>query len=213
MTRSERGPKPSRSSKSTTTTALGVLLCAASFGSGCRSPTTRSPAVSRVAAEDVAPSAAPVVNPVDETAAQAPEQQAATEAATETATETVTETETATETETETVTVKLQVEPPRVAHVFWGARDLGPAPLEVKRPRGSGPLDLILRAPGYLPFHTRAFTDKDDHLAVRLVPEAGAASQFGYPARLKPKVGVGLDSGRPAPQSPSTLLRRPLELP
>ena len=110
---------------------------------------------------------------------------------------------------TETVTVKLQVEPPRVAHVLWGAKDLGTAPLEVKRPRGSGPLDLILRAPGYLTLHTRAFTDKDDRLAVRLVPEVDAVSQFGYPARLKPKVGVGLDSGHSAPQFPSTLLRPP----
>ena len=140
-----------------------------------------------------------MVNPVDEMAAQAPKERTETDAVTETETET----------ETAMVTVKLQVEPPKVAHVFWGAKDLGPAPLEVKRPRGSGPLDLILRAPGYLTFHTRAFTDKDDRLAVRLVPEVDAVSQFGYPARLKPKVGVGLDSGHSAPQFPSTLLRPP----
>jgi hypothetical protein len=167
---------------------------------GCGSPATRSPAVSRAVVEDVAPSAVPVPDRVaspsaarepaqNDAGAEAPEPEAATE--------------------TETVTVKLQVEPPKVAHVFWGAKDLGPAPLEVKRPRGSGPLDLILRAPGYLTLHTRAFTDKDDHIAVRLVPETDAASQFGYPARLKPKVGVGLDSGHRATQLPSNLLRPP----
>jgi hypothetical protein len=80
----------------------------------------------------------------------------------------------------EMVTIKLNVEPPKHAHVFWGTKDLGVAPLEIRRPRGSGPLDLVLRAPGFLTFHTRAFTDRDDRIAIRLIPEAEASRVFGY---------------------------------
>src|SRR5206468_3594040 len=54
------------------------------------------------------------------------------------------------------------------------------APLELQRPRGSGPLDLLVVAPGALPLHTRAFTDRDDKLALRLVAESGGPSLLGY---------------------------------
>ena len=80
----------------------------------------------------------------------------------------------------ETVTIKVVVDPPKPAHVFWGAQDLGVAPLEIKRPRGSGPVDLVVRSPGALTVHTRAFTDRDDKIAIRLVPETEAARVFGY---------------------------------
>lgn len=89
----------------------------------------------------------------------------------------------------EMVTVKIVVDPPQRAHVFWGVKDLGPAPLEIRRPRGSGPVDLILRAPGYLTVHTRAFTERDDKLAFKLVPETDAARMFGYHLRQLPRQG------------------------
>jgi hypothetical protein len=80
----------------------------------------------------------------------------------------------------EMITVRLLVDPPKRAHVFWGQKDLGTAPIEIQRPRGSGPLDLLLRAPGYLTFHTRAFTDRDDKVTIHLVPESEAPRMFGY---------------------------------
>jgi hypothetical protein len=82
----------------------------------------------------------------------------------------------------ETVTIKLFAEPARKARVFWGRKDLGLAPLELSRPRGSGPLDLLVVAPGALPLHTRVFTDRDDKLSLRLVPESDAPSMLGYHA-------------------------------
>jgi hypothetical protein len=82
--------------------------------------------------------------------------------------------------EVELVTIKLVVTPPKLAHVIWGVKDLGVAPLELRRPRGSGPMDLLLRAPGFLTHHTRVFTDRDDTLSIRLTPENEAASTFGY---------------------------------
>jgi hypothetical protein len=90
------------------------------------------------------------------------------------------------------VTIKLLADASRKAHVFWGRKDLGLAPLEIRRPRGSGPLDLLVIAPGFLPLHTRAFTDRDDTLSLRLYDEAAAGGLLGHP--------VG--AADPAPASP-----------
>lgn len=80
------------------------------------------------------------------------------------------------------VTIHVLVEPPQRGHVIWGAKDFGVGPLDIRRPRGSGPLDLVVRAPGYLTLHTRAFTDRDNTLSVHLVPQAEAPRFAGYHA-------------------------------
>jgi len=80
------------------------------------------------------------------------------------------------------VTIHVLIEPPQRAHVIWGAKDYGLGPLDIRRPRGSGPLDLLIRAPGYLTLHTRAFTERNSTLSVHLVPEAEAARFPGYQA-------------------------------
>ena len=80
----------------------------------------------------------------------------------------------------ETVTIKLTADARRQARVTWGRKDLGTAPLEIVRPRGSAPLDLLIVAPGYLPLHTRVFTDRNDTLALRLYTEREAAVLPGF---------------------------------
>src|SRR5204862_4615302 len=76
--------------------------------------------------------------------------------------------------------IKLVADQARKARVFWGRKDLGLAPLEITRPRGSGPLDLIVVAPGALTLHTRVFTDRDDKLALRLYGQSDAPNLLGY---------------------------------
>jgi hypothetical protein len=80
----------------------------------------------------------------------------------------------------QTVTIKLLVDAKRKAHVFWGRKDLGELPLELQRPRDSGPMDLIVSAPGFLPLHTRVFTDRDDKLFLRLFSLQEAPQMLGY---------------------------------
>lgn len=80
----------------------------------------------------------------------------------------------------ETVTIRLVADPNRKARVFWGRKDLGLAPLELTRPRGSGPMDLVVVAPGAMTLHTRVFTDRDDKLALRLYAESEAPAMLGY---------------------------------
>jgi hypothetical protein len=76
-----------------------------------------------------------------------------------------------------TVRLQLRVSPVD-AEVTWGAKRLGivkrSEPLEIVRPQHSGPVDLVVRAAGFVPHHTRLFTDADDRVTVDLVrPSAG----------------------------------------
>ena len=79
-----------------------------------------------------------------------------------------------------TVKIKLVADARRQAHVLWGRKDLGVAPLELTRPRGSAPLDLTIQAPDCLPLHTRVFTDRDDTLSLRLYTDREASALPGY---------------------------------
>jgi hypothetical protein len=106
----------------------------------------------------------------------------------------------------ETVTIKLVADQSRKARVFWGRKDLGLAPLEVQRPRGSGPLDLVVIAPGALPLHTRVFTDRDDKLALRLYSDGEAPNLLGYrppEAAPPPEKTARSDAARPKRPWPS----------
>jgi hypothetical protein len=75
--------------------------------------------------------------------------------------------------------------------VFWGAKRLGIAkrgePFEIVRPQHSGPVDLLLRAAGFLPYHTRLFSDRDDRITVDLVRPTQAPSLNGWRPDEKPK--------------------------
>jgi hypothetical protein len=106
----------------------------------------------------------------------------------------------------ETVTIKLLADVHREAHVFWGRKDLGVAPLELKRPRGSGPVDLLVVAPGALPVHTRVFTNRDESLPLRFYSPKEAAGLLGgrppEPA-APPMLKTGLKTGPSAGQKPT----------
>jgi hypothetical protein len=82
------------------------------------------------------------------------------------------------------VTIKLVADASKQAHVFWGRKDLGVAPLELHRPRASGPLDLTVMAAGFLPLHTRAYTEHDETLSLRLYDADGARGLLGYPVKI-----------------------------
>ena len=85
----------------------------------------------------------------------------------------------------ETVTLKLSVTPQVRAVVTWGAKQMarlspGSMDTEIGRPRGSGPLDLEIKAEGYMPYHTRLYADRSDKVGVRLYRVEEASGLFGY---------------------------------
>jgi hypothetical protein len=85
----------------------------------------------------------------------------------------------------ETVKLKLVISPAVRATVHWGRKRLaetrpGEMTVDLERPRGSGPIDLVVRADGYLPHHVRLFTDRNDRLSVRLTRPEEARGLLGY---------------------------------
>ena len=101
------------------------------------------------------------------------------------------------------VNITLQTVPPRKAMVKWGSKTLGvipvPRPLVVVRPRDSGPLDLVIRAAGFLPVHTRAYTFSDSRVAIKLTPVDEKNTLFGYRAEVPPEGAANPDAGAPPP--------------
>jgi hypothetical protein len=109
-----------------------------------------------------------------------------------------------------TVQIVFTTVPPTHAIVTWGKTILGRisphAPLVVTRPRDSGPLDVIVRAGGYMPVHTRAHTFADTKIGVKLTRPDQKSTLFGYrapidagtPEGLSPS-GTGVDLQQPPP--------------
>jgi hypothetical protein len=89
------------------------------------------------------------------------------------------------------------------AKVVWGKQTLGmitpKAALTVVRPRDSGPLDVMVYAPGYLPVQTRAHTFEDQQIAVKLTTEDNKQTLWGYRAPLDAGVPPGDPAAMPAP--------------
>ena len=104
------------------------------------------------------------------------------------------------------VHITIQTVPPRKAQVKWGRKSLGliPAPraLVVERPRDSGPLDLTLRASGFLPVHTRAYTFTDSRVAVKLTPPSEKNKLFGYREEPAPNPDAGVPAVPGVPAAP-----------
>lgn len=93
------------------------------------------------------------------------------------------------------------------AKVLWGKRVLGLVekhkPLVISRPRDSGPLDVVVRADGFLPVQTRLYTFADGKLSVKLTPPDEQKTLLGY--REPPPPGAGADGGASLPAPGQTV--------
>ncbi len=101
-----------------------------------------------------------------------------------------------------TVRVTVSVYPRVAATVTMGKKRLGTTakgPLVLERGRDSGPLDLVIRAPGYLPLHTRAYTFEDNTIEVRLTRVDKKDTVYGYRQPLPPEDGTGGTGGTGGP--------------
>ena len=85
-----------------------------------------------------------------------------------------------------------------------GRKKLGDTPVTLERPRDSGPVDLVVRAEGYFPVHTRAYTFHNDVLYVKLTKLEDRLTLFGAKRDLnEPPPGGVPDGGTPPPSSPT----------
>jgi hypothetical protein len=92
----------------------------------------------------------------------------------------------------ETVTLKLSVTPQVKALVTWGAKQIahlapGSMDTEISRPRGSGPVDLEIKAEGFMTYHTRLYADRSDKVNVRLYRVEEAPGLLGYKRSVEKK--------------------------
>jgi hypothetical protein len=102
------------------------------------------------------------------------------------------------------VTTEISTVPAVGATIHFGRKKLGSAPLKTRFKRNSGPVDIVIRAPGYFRVNTRIFTHTDSSFAVKLTPLTEANTLFGYKEEIPPDAGViPADAGvSPAPASP-----------
>ena len=96
----------------------------------------------------------------------------------------------------ETVNLKLSVPPQVKALVTWGAKQIahlapGSMDTEISRPRGSGPVDLEIKAEGFMPYHTRLYADRSDKIGVRLYRLEDAPGMLGYKRSAEKKAPAG----------------------
>ncbi len=76
---------------------------------------------------------------------------------------------------------------PTKARVAWGKLQLGPTPVQLDRPRDSGPVDIVVRSDGYLPVHTRLYTFRNENLLVKLTKSADRMTILGAKKELPPE--------------------------
>jgi hypothetical protein len=96
--------------------------------------------------------------------------------------------------------IKLTIKsvPPK-SWVFWGKEKLGQTPVQLERPRDSGPVDIVVKNDGFLTLHTRLYTVRNETLVVRLVKVADRMTVLGAKAELPPE---NPDGGAPPPPPP-----------
>jgi hypothetical protein len=101
----------------------------------------------------------------------------------------------------ETARIEFTTNPSGDATVTWGKKKIGTIarrrPLVLTRPRDSGPMDVVVKAEGFLPVHTRAHTFGDNKVIVKLTAIDQQSTLLGYRAPLDAGVPLVPDGGVP----------------
>ena len=87
-----------------------------------------------------------------------------------------------------TVKIMIRVIPAKPkSKVFWGKKLMGETPLDIVRPRDSGPVDLVVKNDGFFNVHTRAYTYKNDILYVKLTKLVDKMKLLGAKQEIPPE--------------------------
>ncbi len=97
-----------------------------------------------------------------------------------------------------TVRLGVTTRPNVGARVHFGRKMLGTAPLKFRRKRNSGPVDLVIRAAGYVPVNTRLYTSKDKVITVQLTRLDSQSKLYGYKEKLPPDAGLDPEEDSPS---------------
>ena len=86
-----------------------------------------------------------------------------------------------------TVQLTLKTKPRVRAVVYHGKEELGSTPLQLTWTKDTGPIDVTLRAAGYLKVNSRLYTHRNDHVTVQMFKEDESHLLFGYKKKVKSK--------------------------
>ena len=86
-----------------------------------------------------------------------------------------------------TVNLAIYTEPRVYARVYHGKEYLGNTPLKLVWAKDTGPIDVVLRAKGYLEINTRLYTYRNDKITVKMRKVEEANQLFGFKKKIKPK--------------------------
>ena len=99
----------------------------------------------------------------------------------------------------DTVRIVFKVYPSSKATVTWGKKKLGiikpKESLTIWRPRDSGPMDVVVRAEGCVPVHTRAYTFTNSVVSVKVTPIEQKNTIFGFKEVAPEDGGTGGPDG------------------
>ena len=85
------------------------------------------------------------------------------------------------------VTITIKTSPRVRAGVYHGKEKLGTTPLQLTWTKDTGPIDLTLRAGGYLTVNSRFYTHRNDRVTIQMFKTTEAHRLFGYKKKVKSK--------------------------
>lgn len=97
------------------------------------------------------------------------------------------------------VNIEIRVRPRVKARVYWGKEQLGTAPLTLKRPRNSGPMDVVVKAWRHVPLNTRLYTFEDEDVVLKLTPVSQKHTLYGHKVALPEPDAGPPDASAPVP--------------
>ena len=93
------------------------------------------------------------------------------------------------------IQITLKTKPRVRAVVYHGKEELGVTPLQLTWAKDTGPIDIKLKASGYLTVNSRLYTHRNDHVTVNMFKTDEAHLLFGYKKKVKSKTDDTLTEG------------------
>ena len=83
---------------------------------------------------------------------------------------------------------------PRVkARVYHGKELLGVTPLSLKWAKDTGPLDIVVKAGGYINVNSRIYTYRDDRVTIKMFKKDQAHLLFGYKKKVQKELDLEVE--------------------
>ena len=88
------------------------------------------------------------------------------------------------------VDLTIKTDPRVKARVYHGKELLGVTPLSLKWAKDTGPLDIVVKAGGYLHVNSRIYTYRDDRVTIKMFKKDQAHLLFGYKKKVKKELDL-----------------------